>query len=134
LRSIRHCSRRVIRALDNVIASRGRPESIRLDNGSELTSRHFLCWGTDRRIELQHIEPGKPVQNAFIESFNGRLRDECLNTSWFPNLWNARPRIAAWRTEYNNERPHSSLNYRTPNQFAQTWLAAQAATAYPGVA
>lgn len=127
-------SRRVTRALDNVIASRGRPQSIRLDNGSELTSRHFLCWGIDRRIELKHIEPGKPVQNAFIESFNGRLRDECLNTSWFPNLWNARRRIAAWRTEYNNERPHSSLNYRTPNAFAQMWLAAQTPTAYLGVA
>lgn len=127
-------SRRVTRALDNVIASRGRPESIRMDNGSELTSRHFLSWGIDRRIELKHIEPGKPVQNAFIESFNGRLRDECLNTNWFRNLWDARRRIALWRNEYNNVRPHSSLSYRTPHEFAQQWLAHQPATAYSGVA
>ena len=83
-------SRRVTRALDRVISERGRPERIRMDNGSELTSRHFLSWGIERRIALNHIEPGKPVQNAFIESFNGRLRDECLNTSWFRNLWEAR--------------------------------------------
>lgn len=127
-------SRRVTRALDAVIATRGRPEQIRLDNGSELTSRHFLSWGIDRRIELNHIEPGKPVQNAFIESFNGRLRDECLNTNWFRNLWDARRRIGAWRNEYNQERPHSSLDYRTPDEFAQTWLAAQTPTPYSGVA
>ena len=127
-------SRRVTRALDAVIASRGRPEKIRLDNGTELTSRHFLCWGIYHRIELNHIEPGKPVQNAHIESFNGRLRDECLNTSWFRNLWDARRRIAAWRHEYNHERPHSSLDYRTPTEFAQKWLAVQNPTAYSGVA
>ena len=82
-------SRRVTRALDSVIFQRGRPESIRMDNGTELTSRHFLCWGIDRRIDLAHIQPGKPIQNAFAESFNGRLRDECLNTNWFRNLWEA---------------------------------------------
>ena len=104
-----------------------------MDNGSELTSRHFLSWGIDHRIELNHIEPGKPVQNAFIESFNGRLRDECLNTSWFRNLWEARRRIAAWRTQYNHERPHSSLAYRTPHEFAQACLANQTVTDYPEV-
>lgn len=127
-------SRRVTRALAAVIADRGQPEKIRLDNGSELTSRHFLCWGMDRRIELNHIEPGKPVQNAFIESFNGRLRDECLNTNWFRNLCDARRRIASWRNQYNKERPHSSLNYRTPHEFAKRWLADQPPTAYSGVA
>lgn len=126
-------SRRVTRTLDRVISERGRPERIRMDNGSELTSRHFLCWGIDHRIELNHIEPGKPVQNAFIESFNGRLRDECLNTSWFRNLWEARRRIAAWRSEYNHERPHSSLDYRTPCEFAQACLANQTVTAYSEV-
>ena len=126
-------SRRVTRALDSVIANRGRPERIRLDNGSELTSRHFLSWGIEQCIELNHIEPGKPVQNAFIESFNGRLRDECLNTSWFRNLWEARRRIAAWRTEYNHERPHSSLNYRTPHEYSQACIANQTVTAYPEV-
>ena len=126
-------SRRVTRVLDSVVADRGRPERIRMDNGSELTSRHFLSWGIDHRIELNHIEPGKPVQNAFIESFNGRLRDECLNTSWFRNLWDARRRIAAWRIEYNQERPHSSLNYRTPHEFAQAYVANGAVTPYPEV-
>jgi putative transposase len=91
-------SRRVTRALDRVISECGRPERIRMDNGSGLTSRHFLAWGIDHRIELNHIEPGKPVQNAFIESFNGRLRDECLNTNWSRNLWEARRRIAALRS------------------------------------
>jgi len=113
-------SRRVTRALDYVIAQRGKPERIRMDNGSELTSRHFLAWGIDRRIELVHIQPGKPVQNAHIESFHGRLRDECLNTTWFRNLWEARRKVRAWRHEYNQERPHSSLGYRTPAEFAAT--------------
>ena len=126
-------SRRVTRTLDAVIADRGRPQSIRLDNGAELTSRHFLSWGIDRRIELHHIQPGKPVQNAFIESFNGKFRDECLNTSWFKNLWEARRRIAAWRTEYNHERPHSSLNYRTPHEFLSAHIANQIVTVYPEV-
>ena len=88
-------SRRVTRTLDSVIADRGRPQRIVLDNGSELTSRHFLAWGIEQRIELQHIQPGKQVQKAFIESFNGKLRDECLNPNWFRNLWEARRRIAA---------------------------------------
>lgn len=118
-------SRRVTRALDGVIFERGRPESITLDNGTELTSRHFLSWGIDRRIDLAHIQPGKPVQNAFAESFNGRLRDECLNTNWFRNLWEARRKITAWRNDYNQKRPHSSLNYRTPHEFAQTFAANQ---------
>jgi putative transposase len=118
-------SRRVTRALDSVIFERGRPESIRMDNGSELTSRHFLSWGIDRRINLAHIQPGKPIQNAFIESFNGRLRDECLNTNWFRNLWEARRKIKAWRHEYNHYRPHSSLAYRTPHEFAQTFAESQ---------
>jgi putative transposase len=118
-------SRRVIRALDHVIALRGKPERIRMDNGSELTSRHFLAWGMEQRIELVHIQPGKPIQNAHVESFNGRLRDECLNPQWFRNLWHARRQIAAWRYEFNHHRPHSSLDYRTPNEFAQACLAAR---------
>jgi len=121
-------SRRVTRALDRVIAERGKPERIRMDNGAELTSRHFLAWGIDQRIELAHIQPGKPVQNAHVESFHGRLRDECLNTQWFRNLWHARRQIAAWRHEFNQERPHSSLDYRTPYEFAQACLAATASS------
>jgi transposase InsO family protein len=86
--------------------------------GPELTSRHFLSWCEERKIQLIHIQPGRPMQNGHVESFNGRLRDECLNANWFRNLFDARGKIAAWRDEYNGERPHSSLGYRTPNEFA----------------
>jgi len=112
-------SRRVTRVLEEIIAERGAPLAIRCDNGPELTSRQFLAWAVERKIELLHIQPGKPTQNARLESFNGKLREECLNLSWFQNLFDARRKIAAWRTEYNEQRPHSSLGYRTPNQFAQ---------------
>jgi putative transposase len=111
-------SRRVTRSLEGVIERRGKPEAIRCDNGPELTSRHFLSWCDERKIQLVHIQPGRPMQNGHVESFNGRLRDECLNANWFRNLMDARAKIAAWRDEYNGERPHSSLGYRTPNEFA----------------
>jgi putative transposase len=112
-------SRRVTRALEVVIERRGVPEAIRCDNGPEFTSRHFLSWCEERKIQLIHIQPGKPTQNGHIESFNGRLRDECLNANWFHNLADAKRKIGAWRDEYNSERPHSSLGYRTPNEFAE---------------
>jgi putative transposase len=89
-----------------------------VDNGPEFTSRHFLAWCVERQIELIHIQPGKPTQNGRIESFHGRLREECLRVSWFQNLFDARRKIAAWRIEYNEDRPHSSLSYRTPKEFA----------------
>jgi putative transposase len=114
-------SPRVTRVLDGIIAERGRPQRLRMDNGSELTSRHFLSWGVDWKLELAYIQPGKPIENAHVESFNGKLRDECLNVSWFRNLWQARARIDAWRTEYNSARPHSSLGYRTPEAFREAW-------------
>jgi putative transposase len=116
-------SRRVTRVLEAIIAERGQPGSIRCDNGPEFTSRHFLAWGVERQIELIHIQPGKPTQNARVESFHGRLREECLHVSWFQNLFDARRKIAVWRTEYNEERPHSSLGYRTPKEFAATQAA-----------
>jgi len=119
-------SRRVTRVLEAIVAERGQPLAIRCDNGPELTSRHFLAWCVERQIELVHIQPGKPMQNGRVESFHGRLREECLNLSWFQNLFDARRKIAAWRTEYNEERPHSSLGYKTPKEFA----AAQAANFY----
>ena len=112
-------SRRVTRVLEQIIAERGLPQSIRCDNGPELTSRYFLAWCIERRIELIHIQPGKPMQNGRIESFNGKLRDECLRISWFYNLWDARRKIQLWREEYNQRRPHSSLGYRTPAEFAK---------------
>jgi putative transposase len=119
-------SRRVTRVLETIVAQRGQPLAIRCDNGPELTSRHFLAWCVERQIELVHIQPGKPMQNGRVESFHGRLREECLNLSWFKNLFDARRKIAAWRTEYNEERPHSSLGYKTPKEFAE----AQAANFY----
>jgi putative transposase len=111
-------SRRVTRVLEAIVAERGQPSAIRCDNGPELTSRHFLAWCVERQIELVHIQPGKPTQNAHIESFHGRLREECLAVSWFQNLFDARRKIALWRIEYNEARPHSSLAYRTPKEFA----------------
>jgi putative transposase len=116
-------SRRVTRALEQIISQRGLPLSIRCDNGPEITSRHFLAWCIERKIDLVHIQPGKPTQNAHVESFNGRLREECLNISWFWNLWDARHKIASWREDYNQRRPHSALNYRTPEEFRQQWSA-----------
>jgi putative transposase len=113
-------SRRVTRVLDEVIGQRGLPQAIRCDNGPELTSRHFLAWGLEWKIELRHIQPGRPMQNGHVESFHGRLREECLRASWFSNLFDARTKITDWRKEYNEIRPHSSLDYRTPREFAET--------------
>jgi len=129
-------SRQVTRVLEQIVAERGTPLAIRCDNGPELTSRHFLAWCVERQIELVHIEPGKPVQNAHVESFHGRLREECLNVSWFGNLFEARGKIGAWRREYNEERPHSSLGYRTPVEFARLAFASpgSAPPAPPGKA
>jgi putative transposase len=112
-------SRRVTRVLEAIIAERGVPQAIRCDNGPELTSRHFLAWCIERQIELVHIQPGRPMQNGRVESFHGKLRDECLRVSWFGNLFEARRKITAWRSEYNQQRPHSSLGYRTPEEFAR---------------
>jgi putative transposase len=119
----------VTRELEKIVAERGAPEAIRCDNGPEFTSRHFLAWGMERKIEVVHIEPGRPVQNAFVESFHGKLRDECLNASWFANLFEARRKIEAWKEEYNEERPHSSLGYLTPREFARRIAALRSPTA-----
>lgn len=120
-------SRRVTRALEWVIEQRGRPEAIRCDNGPEFTSRHFLAWCEEQQIRPVHIPPGKPMQNGYVESFNGRFRDECLNANAFLTLADAKQKIEMWRTDYNGERPHSSLGYLTPQEFA-----ARAAPSPPG--
>ena len=112
-------SRQVTRVLERVIAERGVPGFIRCDNGPEFTSLFFMEWCKDQSITVTHIQPGKPVQNGHVESFNGRFRDECLNPNLFVNLNDARRKIEAWRNEYNGERPHSSLAYRTPDEFAK---------------
>ena len=106
--------------LERLIGERGRPENLRSDNGPEFTSRRMLGWAEDWKVGLVHIQPGRPMQNGHVESFHGRLRDECLNASWFRTLNDVRSTLASWRHEYNCERPHSSLDYRTPEEFRQT--------------
>jgi putative transposase len=94
------------------------------DNGPEFTSQALDQWAYARGITLQFIRPGKPVENAYVESFNGRLRDECLNENWFATLDDARVTIERWRQQYNAGRPHSSLGNRTPEAFTNELLAA----------
>ena len=112
-------SGRVTRVLERLIEERGRPENVRSDNGPEFTSRRMLAWSEEWKVALVHIQPGRPMQNGHVESFHGRLRDECLNASWFRTLDDVRTTLANWRQEYNWERPHSSLGYQTPEQFRQ---------------
>jgi putative transposase len=111
-------SARVIRVLEQLIEERGIPESLRSDNGPEFTSRRMLGWAEERKINLIHIQPGRPMQNGHVESFHGRLRDECLNANWFRTLNDVRRTLDSWRQEYNCERPHSSFAYRTPVEFS----------------
>ena len=109
---------RTARELDALIAARGRPLMIVSDNGTELTSRAILQWQEDHAVEWHYIAPGKPMQNGFVESLNGRFRDECLNEHLFRSLPAARRLIEEWRIDYNAHRPHSSLGGLTPNEFA----------------
>jgi len=109
---------RVVRVLEQLRQRRGVPERIRVDNGTEFTSRVADQWAYEQGVELHFIEPGKPTQNAHIESFNGKFRDECLNGNWFMSLEEARMKIEAWRKDYNQVRPHSALGYQTPEEFA----------------
>ena len=115
------------RILDGYCSLRGKPTVIRTDNGPEFTGKAMLTWAYRNGIELRLIEPGKPNQNAYIESFNGRLRDECLNEHWFTSLAHARTVIEEWQREYNQERPKRSLGGLTPAQYAKQ-LAAKAIT------
>lgn len=111
--------KKVAAALDAVVALRGASESITVDNGTEFVSRAMKSWSVYYGIRLDFIRPGRPVENAFIESFNGRLRDECLNVEIFDDLSAAREHIERWRLDDNEQRPHSALGDRTPNEFAQ---------------
>ncbi len=106
--------RRVARELTALIERRGKPGMIVSDNGTELTSNAILKWCAEHKVEWHYIAPGKPMQNGFVESFNGRMRDELLNETLFRNLAHARDLIAAWVTDYNTARPHSALGYQTP--------------------
>ncbi|PEI02321.1 IS3 family transposase [Pantoea agglomerans] len=111
----------VTRILDNIALFRGYPATIRTDQGPELTCRALDQWAFEHGVELRLIQPGKPTQNEFIESFNGRFRDECLNEHWFSDISHARKTISEWRQDYNECRPHSMLNYQTPSEFAAGW-------------
>jgi len=109
----------VTRVLGRLALSRGLPNVIRTDNGKEFCGKTMVAWAHERGVQLRLIEPGKPNQNAYIESFNGRLRDECLNEHWFPNLLHARSEIERWRREYNEERPKKALGGLTPAAYAK---------------
>jgi putative transposase len=115
---------RVVSVLARLAESRGLPTSITVDNGPEFISKALDAWAYQQQLGLRFIDPGKPQQNAYIESFNGKFRDECLNEHWFDSLHHAREIIDQWREEYNAERPHSALNYLTPNRFAERFLTA----------
>ena len=117
-------SRAVTRVLDRIIGERQPPHTIVLDNGPELTSRWFDQWAAGHEIHLAFIEPGNPIQNAVMESFNGRFRDECLHQYWFTSLADARQIIEAWRIDYNQTRPHSALGYQTPEEVHQQYMRA----------
>ncbi len=108
---------RVTHVLDRVVGQRGAPREIVLDNGPELTGKALDRWAYERGVRLRFIDPGKPVQNAFVESFHGRFRDECLNQHWFLSLVDARRIVEDWREDYNRSRPHSALGYRPPEEF-----------------
>lgn len=120
--------RRVARELTAVIERRGRPEMIVSDNGTEFTSNVILSWAGEQHVEWHYIAPGKPMQNGYIESFNGRMRDELLNETLFFDLDQARELIGAWVADYNTARPHSSLCYRTPAAYADQLTAPPGAT------
>lgn len=112
----------LVRTLERLAMTRGLPKAIRTDNGKEFCSRAMLTWAHARGVQLFLIEPGKPNQNAYIESFNGRFRDECLNEHWFTSLQHARVVINGWRREYNEERPKKSLGGLTPAAYAKTLI------------
>jgi putative transposase len=108
---------RVTRVLDRLKIERGLPLHIRSDNGPEFISKAVEQWAYENGVEWHFIEPGKPIENAYVESFNGKFRDECLNENWFTSLADARQKIEQWRQDYNQARPHSALDYRTPSEF-----------------
>lgn len=110
--------RKVAAVLNRVAIFRGMPKQILTDNGSEFTSNLMNAWGYDHKVDHIFIDPGKPMQNGYIESFNGKFRAECLNQHWFKNLAEAKEIIEAWRLEYNTVRPHSSLDNLTPSEYA----------------
>jgi putative transposase len=120
---------RVARVLERLRVEHGLPKAIVVDNGPEFSGRLLDAWAYQRGVKLHFIQPGKPIQNAFVESFNARFRDECLNEHWFMGLTDARERIEGWRQDYNTERPHRSLGQLTPEEYARRFASLQAPTA-----
>ena len=118
--------KRVARELHQIIAQRGSPKMIVSDNGTEFPSNAILNWADEAKVDWHYIAPGKPQQNGFIESFNGKLRDEKLNDTLFSTLHQARVELATWRNDYNHHRPHSGLGWRTPSEFAKSAAPTQA--------
>ena len=112
---------RVVRALEWLLITRKRPDAITVDNGPEFAGKTLDKWAYENRVKLDFIRPGKPVENAYVESFNGRVRHECLNQHYFQSLVEARKTIEAWRIRYNEFRPHSTLGGLTPEAFAKQW-------------
>jgi putative transposase len=112
--------RRVVAVLQRLAETRGLPLSISVDHGPEFEGQALDAWAFEAGVQLAFIRPGKPVENAYIESFNGRFRDECLNENWFVTMAQARRVIEHWRIEYNEDRPHSRLGYLTPARYAAT--------------
>jgi putative transposase len=113
--------KRVVAVLEHLARTHGLPEVITTDNGTEFTSRAVDEWAHRNEVKMDYFRPGKPVENAYIESFNGRLRRECLEESWFLSVEDAKIRIEEWRKDYNERRPHSSLGDETPKGFAEDW-------------
>ncbi len=120
---------RVVRVMERLREQRGLPQVLVMDNGPEFAGQAVDVWAYNQGVKLHFIEPGKPVQNAFIESFNGKMRDECLNEHWFLSLGEARETIEAWRRDYNEVRPHSALGNRTPQEFTACGAALRSPTA-----
>jgi putative transposase len=116
----------VVRVLNGIIVLQGAPKSIRLDNGPEFISKELDRWAYEHGVTLDYSRPGKPIDNALAESFNGSFRDECLNTNWFLSFEDAKEKIESWRQDYNDWRPHSSLDNLTPRQYLEEQLGEQA--------
>ncbi len=110
-------SSKVIRVLEEIAQERGLPEKIFIDNGPEYTSKMLKEWAESKGVNLNYINPGRPMENGYIESFNGKFREECLNQNWFQNILEAAIIVEEWRKDYNNNRPHSSLGYLTPREY-----------------
>ncbi len=116
---------RVGRVLDRLAMQRGLPGAITVDNGPEFAGTAMDKWAYNNKVKLDFITPGKPMENAYIESFNGKFRDECLNDNWFSSLWHAKEIIESWRIDYNINRPHRSLAFLSPDEYKQKWTASQ---------